>query len=157
MTTEPMTAVLTNQATARRRPNQSLVGVTWAATWSLPASPPKPDNPIPSATAATVAPTPRVATEKAGDALMISLRASRRRVIETRLATVIATRTILSLIVSLGFASLQAGRVGANKPLLIPAANAIRTTLQPSASVNGRTSVPIRPEASKTTPARKTA
>src|SRR5208337_1853396 len=99
-------------------------------------SPPKPDSPMPSATAATVAPTPRVATEKAVDALMISLRASKRRVIETMHATVIATRTILSLIGSLGFASLQAGRVGANRPLLNPTANASRTTLQPSASVN---------------------
>ena len=152
-----MTAVVTNQATARRRPNQSFDGVTCGPTSSLPASPPKPDNPMPSATAATIAPTPRVATENAGDALMISLRASKRRVTEIRLATVIATRTILSLIESLGFASLQVGRVGANRPLLIPAANAIRTTPQPSAAVNGRTGVPIRSKASKTRPVRKTA
>src|ERR1700731_5263213 len=157
MRTETMTARVTIQATARRRPNQFRDAATWGPTLSSLASPPKPDNPIPSAKAARTAPTPRVATEKAGDALMISLRASKRRVTETRLATVIATRTILSLFVSLGFASLHVGRVGANRPLLIPAAKAIRTTLQPNASANGRTRVLMRSKASNTSPMKKIA
>src|SRR3977135_1008464 len=114
MRTEAMTARVTIPATARRRPNQCRDGVTVGPGLLSPASPTKPDNPMPSAMAAAVAPTPRVATEKAGETSMISLRDSQRRVSDTRLATVTATLTILSLILSLGFASLQLGRVGAN-------------------------------------------
>src|ERR1700730_1967327 len=110
--------MVTIQATARRNPNQPRETVAGEPRLFSSVSSPKPDNPMPSAMAAAVAPTPRVATEKAGETSMISLRDSQRRVSDTRLATMIATLTILSLIVSLGFASLQLGRV-ANRPLLI--------------------------------------